>query len=121
MNWKRYEPTLHRLLGLVASAIPGGVLLVYWIRELKRLPPENDANPVVYLLVDAKGNTLWPFTNRDTAKLEAIKDGDVVREYWSKVRVMDLLNDTKEYLQGAAVGWLLTLGLGVLIGWGVWG
>ena len=113
MNWKRYEPTLHRLLGLVASAIPGGVLLVYWIRELKRLPPENDRYPVAWL--DPETHSMRCYTGSITLPTRYMD------EYWSKARVMDLLNDTKEYLQGAAFGWLIPLGLGVLIGWGVWG
>lgn len=93
MNWEPYEPTLHRLMGFGAGILNLGLLLDR--RERRQLPPENDRNPVVFIA-------------RESRRLGG--------EYWSKIRVMDTLDDMRDYARGQTVAWFVVLGMGVVIG-----
>ena len=92
MSWKPLEPTLHRLMGFGAGLLNLRLLLTR--REFKQLPPENDKHPVQH----------W--------------NGE---EYWSKVRVMDTLTDSRDYDIGGTAAYFVVLGIGVLIGWWAFG
>jgi len=116
MNWKPIEPTLHRIMGALAALTNTRWL---WLerRERKQLPPENNENPAVILVFPGNGkpplisespHNGWPQKGK-------------VRWYWSSFRVMDTLDDLRQYDQGGTLGWFGTVGLGVLIGWWIWG
>jgi len=68
---KTFESFLHVLMGFILGLL--GLHILLTIREYRQLPPENDKYPVVFLQID---------------------------EYWSKSRVMDTLNDSREYVIG---------------------
>jgi hypothetical protein len=92
MDWKPYEPWLHRLGGFLTEALN---LRLFWFwRERKQLPPATEKLPVM-----------------DTP----------IGQYWHSARVLDMLNDLEECAQGGTIGWLWPLAFGVLIGWGMWG
>lgn len=76
VSQNRIESWAHRAMGFFAILVNLRLLLTY--RELRQLPPENDANPVIRV---------------------------AGREYWSKARVMDTLNDSREYDEGGTAGW----------------
>ena len=95
MDWKPVEPTLHRLMGVLA-AITNTRWLWLERRERRQLPPENDEYPVQKIAFHDRG--IWV-------------------AYWAKPRVMDTLDDLRQYDQGGTLGWFFTVGIGVLIGW----
>ena len=94
INWRPIEPTLHRLMGAVAMLFNLRLLLER--RERKQLPPANDRYPVRFL------------------KPPGSKNGD---EYWSRARVLDTLDDSRDYDRGGAVGWFVLVGASVAAGW----
>ena len=115
MNWKPLEPTLHRLMGFLAALTNTRWL---WLerRERKQLPPENDRYPVFAIWPDG---TCTPLDEEPTNIKKARDAGSDI--YWSEARVMDTLDDLRQYDQGGTLGWFGTVGLGVLIGWWIWG
>ena len=117
MNWKPFEPHLHRAMGFGAELVNLGLLLDR--RERKQLPPENDAYPVKYLVLDQHGNVLAATMTRETA--EAVQDRITRQptrlvEYWAKPRVMDTLDDTRDYAIGATIGWFVVVGVSLWLG-----
>ena len=95
INWRPIEPTLHRLMGAVAMLSNTRLLLER--RERKQLPPENDRYPVKRIYKD-------------------ILAGEA-DEYWSKVRVMDTLDDSRDYDRGGTIAWPILVGASVAAGW----
>jgi len=93
-NWKPIEPTLHRLMGFGAMLTNTRLLLER--RERKQLPPANDRYPVRFV------------------KPHGSYRGD---EYWSRARVLDTLDDSRDYDRGGAVGWFILVGASVAAGW----
>jgi hypothetical protein len=97
MNFKPIEPMLHMAMGFAASLVNARLLLAR--REFRQLPPENDEFPVVYIdpahLHHDGGYTeaYWP------------RQATTDNEYWSRARVLDTLNDLKQYDIGGTVGW----------------
>ena len=87
---KRIEPTLHRLMGFGAMLTNTRLLLER--RERKQLPPENERFPVL--------------------SVSKYKD-----EYWSKSRVMDTLDDSRDYDRGGTIAWPILVGASVAAGW----
>ena len=97
MNWiKPYEPTLHRLMGFGAMLFNLRLLLER--RERKQLPPANDRYPVRFL---------------NAAGLQS-KAGS---EYWSRARVLDTLDDSRDYDRGGTIAWPILVGASVAAGW----
>ena len=84
---KKLESFAHILMGFGAGLVNLRLLLT--LREWKQLPPENDKHPVQH----------W--------------NGE---EYWSAIRVIDILTDSREYDIGVTASWFVVLGVGVLIG-----
>ena len=101
MDWKPYEPFLHRCMGFLAMLTNTRLLLTR--REMKQLPPENDRYPVIFIVK-------YP---RKSWVVHTDLGGD---EYWSKARVMDTLNDSKQYDQGGSIGWFVLVGASMLLG-----
>lgn len=103
MNWKPYEPTLHRLMGFGAGLLNLRLLLT--LREERQLPPATERLPVLQFedphVFDP---TIFPW-------------GGGKHEYWAAERVLDTLNDLKHYDQGATAAWFVVLAAGILIGW----
>ena len=99
-DWiKPYEPTLHRCMGFGAMLTNTRLLLTR--REMKQLPPENDDYPMQ--IIDL------PFAD------EVIKTWPV--EYWAEPRVMDTLNDSKQYDEGGSFGWIALVSGTITLGW----
>lgn len=88
MTMKTLESVGHVLMGFGAGLVNARLLLTK--REFDQLPPENDKNPVIW------NNGI---------------------EYWSKIRVMDTLHDSREYDIGGSIAWFFVLGLGGAIGY----
>ena len=97
------ESVAHVAMGFGAGLVGCGLLLDQ--RERDQLPPENDANPVLWIRITTLGAIGG--SRRQSA-------GD--REYWSRVRVMDTLNDMREYAIGATVAYPFILAAGFLVG-----
>lgn len=93
---KILEDIGHVLIGL----IPGwGVL-----REWRQLPPENDANPVVYIDPEIAG--------KDWDWLKAwLGPGYGGVPYWSSVRVADIFRDLAGYAVGDVIRTAILIGL----------
>ena len=94
INWKPIEPTLHRLMGAVAMLSNTRLLLER--RERKQLPPANDRYPVRFV------------------KPHGSYRGD---EYWSRARVLDTLDDSRDYDRGGTIAWPILVGASVAAGW----
>ena len=109
----RWESAAHVAMGLGAGLLNLGLLLDR--RERDQLPPENDANPVVVLRYPGNGQA--PSILAGTRYPQ--RRGRVV--YWAQVRVMDTLDDLREYQIGQAIAWPCVLAAGIAIGWGIWG
>ena len=101
-SWKPYEPTLHRLMGFGAGILNLGLLLDR--RERKQLPPENDRYPLVWVSNSGPGPRYG---------YEEFEDSDA---YWPKVRVMDTLDDIRDFARGQTAAWFVVLGIGILLG-----
>lgn len=101
-SWKPYEPTLHRLMGLGAGILNLGLLLDR--RERRQLPPENDRYPVIWVSNSGPG----PRYER-----EEFENSDA---YWAKARVMDTLDDIRDFARGQTAAWFVVLGIGILLG-----
>lgn len=117
MNWKPFEPHLHRAMGFGAELFNLGLLLDR--RERKQLPPENDAYPVKYIVLTGDGAVLAACFTRENA--EAVQDRITSQptrlvEYWAKPRVMDTLDDTRDYAIGATIGWFVVVGVSLWLG-----
>ena len=93
-NWKPIEPTLHRLMGFGAMLTNTRLLLER--RERKQLPPANDRYPVRFV------------------KPHGSYRGD---EYWSRARVLDTLDDSRDYDRGGTIAWPILVGASVAAGW----
>lgn len=87
---KRVESAAHIGMGFFAAFLFIGLLLHY--RERWQLPPENDAHPVIWLI------------SRILTYEVGFDDTDGGEEYWAKVRVMDMMNDSREYWIGYTAG-----------------
>ena len=110
----RWESRGHVGLGILAGLSNLGLLLEK--RERDSLPPENDANPTVILIFPGKG--------RPPAVVDGARkwpEENLIRHYWSSYRVMDTLNDLREYQIGQTIAWFGVLAAGIAIGWGIWG
>jgi hypothetical protein len=103
---KKLESIAHIALGFVAGIMNLRLLLTH--RERNQLPPENDANPLLWVPYLGKSNWDW---------VKAFKGGAYGgKEYWGKERVMDTLNDSREYDIGGTIAWFVVLGGGIAIG-----
>ena len=109
MNWKPYEPFLHRAMGFLAMLTNTRLLLTR--REMKQLPPENDDYPVMLI----EGRVATPIENYKE-NLGVCRKIKGARLYWSEVRVMDTLNDSREYDEGGTVGWFVLVCASMLLG-----
>ncbi len=101
---KRLESIAHIAMGLGAALVGLGLLLHR--REWRQLPPENDANPVLWIKLRGAQHS-WSVSHNPFG------GGD---QYWSKARVMDTLRDLREYQIGATIAWPCVLGAGIAIG-----
>jgi hypothetical protein len=111
---KKVESVLHVLMGFFCGLV-GLHLLLTW-REYRQLPPENNRYPLAFLLKSnhrSKTSSMAYFHSCPDQKTP-----ENWGEYWSKVRVMDTLQDSMEYVIGytaatvthlAIIVWLLTL------------
>ena len=106
-NWKPIEPTLHRLMGFGAMLFNLRLLLER--RERNQLPPANDRYPVLFIEED--GDV------RCFASPYPPMEHDDFDEYWSKIRVMDTLDDSKQYDEGGTIAWFVLVGASVAAGW----
>jgi hypothetical protein len=87
-------------------------------REESQLPPENDANPVVWVRLHADGRHAAAKRRppTDGESFRASRNGEFWIEYWSSHRVRDTLKDSREYDEGGTVGWFVVVGLSFLAG-----
>lgn len=83
---KPLEPFLHVLMGYLAGLF--GLHLILTWREYLQLPPENDRFPAIWTKQSTGFRAIWMYLHEGTD------------EYWSKSRVMDTLNDSREYVIG---------------------
>jgi hypothetical protein len=89
--FKPLEPFLHSCMGFLAHFVNGSLLLE--LRERRQLPP---GDPIA--------------VHRFTEDLKP-ENAKVVRggmEYWPKDRVMDTLNDLRQYQYGQTVAWVVS-------------
>jgi len=91
------EYVAHVLMGYFCGLFGLHLLLTY--RERNQLPPENNRYPVVWVSNSGPGPRYEynEFENSD--------------EYWSEARVMDTLNDSREYVIGYTLATLTHIGL----------
>lgn len=97
------EKAAHRAMGFFAGLLPLAWTLT--LRERNQLPPENNANPVIWY----------------SGHLQFVVSGDrptvgLFKEYWAATRVRDTLKDTHDYAIGNAIAWPFVLGAGIAIG-----
>ena len=97
----RLESVAHVLMGYFAGLV-GLHLLLTW-REFGQLPPENDRYPVRYIstLLSGEWTKAWFTQGYDPG----------AEEYWPKVRVMDTLQDSMEYVVGYSTATMTHLAL----------
>jgi len=105
---KFVESILHIMLGFVCTIFNLRLLLTW--REYRQLPPRNDKNPVMWIGMSGSGK------NWDWCKAW-FGSGYGGKEYWSKERVMDTMNDIREYDIGSTLAWFVVFFMGVFIGW----
>ena len=113
MNWKPIEPTLHRLMGFWAMIFNLRLLLER--RERNQLPPANDRYPVflIEMLPPSSHGIRWRGTPVDESCAE-IPGCDT---YWSRARVLDTLDDSRDYDRGGTIAWPILVGASVAAGW----
>jgi hypothetical protein len=92
------ESVAHVLMGYFAGLV-GLHLLLTW-REYRQLPPENDRFPVRWINLPAM-NGMRP--------AREYRVDSAHKEYWPKARVMDTLNDSREYVIGYTLATLTHL------------
>ena len=109
MDWKPYEPFLHRAMGFGAMLTNTRLLLTR--REMKQLPPENDRYPALAVRFD---DNRIPIGVQLRSNMGELKGGWSV--YWGAPRVMDTLNDSKQYDEGGTVGWFVLVGASMTLG-----
>ena len=108
-DWiKPYEPTLHRLMGFGAMLFNLRLLLTR--REMKQLPPENADYPALFVAPNSGPPRHWVGYDYRRHSIGSF-------EYWSKIRVMDTLDDSKQYDEGGAIAWFVLVGASVAAGW----
>jgi len=115
MNWKPYEPALHRIEGWGAALFNLYLLVIR--REFKQLPPENDKYPIMYVIRTAGGLFMLCASAADLHN-DGWNDDDsvTITEYWAKPRVMDTLGDLWDNHIGYTIAWFSVLGAGIAIG-----
>ena len=120
-RWEPLEPWAHRAMGFGAMLLNLRLLLTR--REFKQLPPENDRYPVLYVEKDIDDDKDEPGEWRVLPTWTGYEQwvfGRPPIEYWATPRVMDTLNDSREYDQGGTCGWFVLVaacvGLGYCIG-----
>ncbi len=105
----KYNKIGHWALGFGLQFVNG--LLYSNFREDRQLPPENDAKPQLWVNLNGLNEyghvTAWKF-------YEELRD---VAAYWSAVRVLDILSDLTEVIQGATVGWFFEKALWLWLGY----
>lgn len=107
MASKRLESAAHIAMGFGAELLNLGLLLER--RERRQLPPENDEYPVVW--VDPGSHATRAYRGSITPPAKHM------HEYWSKARIMDTLDDSREYLIGQTVAWFAVVGAAFAAGW----
>lgn len=111
----RWESAAHVAMGWGLGLIGQG--WIFHRREMRQLPPENDASPAVALFFPGNGK---PPTVIDAANKKWPNERSIQR-FWGSARVLDSLKDLREAIIGICAAWPFVLAAGIAIGWGIWG
>ena len=109
----RWNRTGHIALGIAAALVPG----LDWYaaqREIDQTPCENDDYPAIYIWLDSGWRTVYS----DSIDEVPSQFRPNVEPYWSSVRVLDSLHDTREVAIGKEIGrWVAWAGVAALGAW----